>query len=315
MIYLPRGKTVREKVNPARINLPEAMDKLRVGAFTGYLRFDSPQGTGLVIFEKGKLVSALFAENEEQQRLIAYDAIARIFEISISGQAILNIFKLSNDLALNLHVLLHGQYLLRGAELKGLDIDSMLQRIKEDQLTGCVRVYTEERVVLIFYEVGMPLGFFHDGGTDLESEANLSRSVARLPGAKVDLVEMQSSTDLVLADLMASADLGPIWQRSRKVLLEERRKREEALIRSLQEEQDLRRQRILDALKKIAAEYIGKMGISQVEKAFAPIDSEVSSNDLALFYDELERLAKLVAGPKKISGMLEEMKRQFPPAG
>ena len=31
---------------------------------------------------------------------------------------------------------------------------------------------------------------------------------------------------------MASADLGPIWKRARKLLLEERRKQEEAAIRS-----------------------------------------------------------------------------------
>ena len=54
MILLPRGNPVKEKVNPGKVNLPEALDKLRQGKFTGYLRFDFPAGTGVFIFEGGR---------------------------------------------------------------------------------------------------------------------------------------------------------------------------------------------------------------------------------------------------------------------
>ena len=315
MIYLPRGIPVREKINPARINLPEAMEKLRVGAFTGYLRFDSPQGTGIIIFEKGKLVSALFLDNDESERLIAYDAISRIFEVSIAGNATLNIFRFSSELALGVHTLLHGQYVYKGRELKRVDIRGLLDKIKQDQINGCLRVYNEEKVVLIFYDHGNALGFFHDGGTEIETDADLSKSVARLPGAKIELLEMRDTNDIALADLMASADLSPIWQRVRSVLLEERRQREEALVRSQEEERELRRQRIQATLKTIAGGHIGKFGISQVEKAFSLVGPEVNKKDLAIFYKELEHLAKLVASPKKITAMLEEMKRYFNSGG
>lgn len=311
MIYLPRGMPVREKINPARINLPEAMEKLRGSIFTGYLRFDSPQGTGVIIFEKGKLVSTLFVSSDDSERLIAYDAIARIFEISIAGHAILNIFRFTPELALATHALLHGRYLYKGRELKRIDVRGLLDKIKQEQINGCLRVYSADKVALIFFDQGNALGFFHDGGTEIEVEADLSRSVARKSEAKIDLLETQSATDIVLADLMGSADLGPIWQRARKVLLEDRRKREEEMARSQQEEQELRRQRILATLKTIAGGHIGKFGISQVEKAFSQVGPEVTQQELAVFYLELQRLAKLVAAPKKITAMLEEMKRQF----
>jgi len=311
MIYLPRGIPVREKINPARINLPEAMEKLRVGNFSGYLRFDSRQGAGVIIFEKGRLISALFVSSDESERLIAYDAIARIFDISIAGYAILNIFRFSAELAMAIHALLHGRYLYKGEDLAQIDIRELLDKIKQQQINGCLRVYTEEKVALIFYDHGNALGFFHEGGNEIDVDADLSRSVARLPGAKLDLLEMQSSDDIVLADLMGSADLGPIWQRARKVLLEDRRKHEEEMVRSLEEEQELRRQRILATFKTIAGGHIGKFGISQVEKAFSQVGPEVTQQDLAFFYNEMQRLAKLVASPKKITSMLEEMKRQF----
>ena len=311
MINLPRGMPVREKINPARINLPEAMEKLRVGSFSGYLRFDSSEGTGIIIFEKGKLISSLFLAQNESERLIAYDAIARIFEVSIAGHATLNIFKFSPELAMETHALLHGRYIYKAQSLKKIDIRGLLQKIKKEQINGCLRVFSEEKVALIFFDHGNALGFFHDGGTEIDVTADLARSVARMPGAKVDLLEIQSASDIVLADLMGSADLGPIWQRARKILLEDRRKEEEALVRSIDEEQALRRQRVLATLKTIAGGHIGKLGISQVEKAFIRVGPEVNSKDLDYFFKELHGLAKLVAGPKKITAMLEEMKRHF----
>jgi len=44
---------------------------------------------------------------------------------------------------------------------------------------------------------------------------------------------------------MASADLWPIWQRIRKRLLHDRSQREEAAIRSREEEQEEKRERAL----------------------------------------------------------------------
>ena len=232
MIFLPRGIPVRENVNPARINLPEAMNKLRAGSFTGYLRFDSSQGTGVIIFERGKLVSALHVSTDDSESLIAYDAIARIFEVSIHGDASLNIFRLTPPLAMGLHSLLHGSYLCQGLDLPVVDIAGLLRRISEEQINGCLRIYAEDKVVLIFFDHGEALGFFHDGSAEIVPTADLSKSVARLVGAKLDLLETAYASDLILADLMASADLGPIWRRIRKLLMGERRQREEKVIRA-----------------------------------------------------------------------------------
>jgi len=200
MIYLPRGISVRQNVNPARINIPEAMEKLRVGSFTGYLRFDARQGNGIIIFERGKLVSALFVDAAEEQRLIAYDAISKIFEVAILGDAILNIYRLAPELAMSLHALLHGTYVYRGQDLKLIDLRGLLDKIKEEYFNGCLRVFAEDRTVLIFYAHGDALGFFHDGTADLEAfevgdacvgvdggkQLIAVEKLTRLPGIAVD---------------------------------------------------------------------------------------------------------------------------------
>jgi len=309
MMFLPRGNPVRQKVNPARINLPQAMEKLRGGTFTGYLRFDALQGTGVILFQSGQLISSIFVAKDESERLIAYDSIAKIFEISILGNAVLNIYRLSSDLVLGVHALLHGRYLQKGQDLNGFDVRLQLDRIKNEGLTVCLRIYAEEKTALIFYDQGYALGFFHEGHEELEPSADISKSVALIPGARLDLLEIRSADEIVLADLMGSADLGPIWQRTRKLLMEERRKCEETAVRSQEQNQEKRRQHILAVFKTIAGNHIGKFGVTQVEKAFTAVGEDMSTTDLEKYYVDLQRLARLVAGQSKISVMIAEMKK------
>ncbi|MFK5926897.1 MAG: hypothetical protein QM483_09725 [Desulfuromusa sp.] len=309
MIFLPRGIPVRQKVNPARINLPEAMEKLRRGTFTGYLRFDAPQGAGVILFQAGQLISSIFVAKDETERLIAYDAIAKIFEVSILGNAILNIYRLSSDLVLSVHALLHGRYLQKSQDLNSLDVRQQLERIKSAGLTVCLRIYAEEQTVLIFYDQGFALGFFHEGTTELEPSADISKSVACLPGARLDVLEIRGADEIILADLMGSANLGPIWQRARKLLLEERRKREETAIRSQEQSLERSREHTLAVFKTIAGNHIGKFGVTQVEKAFAAVGPDLNAADLEKYYIDLQKLARLVAGKSKISTMIAEMKK------
>lgn len=222
MIFIPRGNPVKENVNPGRVNLPEAMEKLRSGSFTGYLRFDSDKGVGIIIFDHGRLVSAIFQSRATGKRWIAYDAITRVFEVSLQGIAVLNIYRIDSELALWIHRLLHGDYVYQGQELSQVDIRGLLDIVKRTGLSGCLRVYTKERTVLVFYKDGASLGFFHDGGMHLETSADLTDSVACLPGAKLDLMATRANEGGKLADLMESADLRPVWQKIRNKILESR---------------------------------------------------------------------------------------------
>lgn len=222
MLRLPKGKSVRQQVNPARINLPQAMEKLQRGRFSGYLRFDEASGSGIILFQEGRLISALYQAAEDDSRQIAYDALARIFEMSIRGHAQLNIYHLSEALAVDLYALFAGTSLRHQEDLHQLEVSAMLQQIADEQLSVCLRVYAGERTTLIFYDRGCALGFFVDGSTELQQCADLSLSVAADAGACLDMIAIQRSAQLAPADLMSSVDLAPIWHRIRKQLLEER---------------------------------------------------------------------------------------------
>ena len=70
MILLPRGNPVKENINPGKVNMADALGKLRQGKFTGYLRFDFPSGTGVFIFQTGCLISTLFQSGVIQNYIL-----------------------------------------------------------------------------------------------------------------------------------------------------------------------------------------------------------------------------------------------------
>jgi len=309
MILLPKGSPVKEKVNPARVNLPEAMEKLVESRFSGYLRFDSPVGTGIIIFEKGHLISALMQEGEVEARIIAYDAITRIFEMSILGNAVLNIYRLNSEVAKSIHALLHGEYIYREQDLKLIDIPALLGRIRSDRLSGCLRVYNDKAVALVFYEGGHALGFLHEGAMELETTADLATSVAAHSGAKLDLLSTVTADGVRMADLMASADLGPMWEKARNRLLDERKKREVRSGKLSDRDLEGRRERFAILMRGIAQRHIGQYGVTQVEKSIKKISSTMSIGELDQFFVELKKAATLVATPEKVREMIEEMRR------
>jgi len=308
MILLPKGSPVKEKVNPARVNLPEAMEKLVVSRFSGYLRFDSPVGTGIIIFENGHLISALMQDSDVERRIIAYDAISRIFEMSILGNAVLNIYRLDSEVAMYIHALLHGEYIYHGQDIRLIDVKGLLERIRSDRLTGCLRIYAEDQVALIFYEEGHSLGFIHEGSTELEMTADIASSVAARSGALLDLLSTVTAEGTRMADLMASADLGPMWEKARNRLLAERKKREAKSGKLSDRELGARRERFFALMRGVAERHIGQFGVTQVEKSVRKVSPMLSLGELDQFFSEMSRAGRMVSAPEKVKEMVDEMR-------
>lgn len=312
MMLLPRGTPVKEGIDPGKVNLPDAFRKLQKSQFTGYLRFQTTQGTGMVIFTRGRLISSLFGSVRE--RLIAYDAIKMIFQRSLAGHATLDIYRLSPALAMNLHAMLHGHAISMAQEVRLLDIRGLLDKLKAEQFSGCLRTYTRDQIALIFYREGKPLGFFHDGADDIETTAGTTPSVAQLAGAKIDVLRTEIVDEKTLADLLVSADLTQLWTRARQAVRLELRAKEEEFSQDLDQREKLRRQQVVGLLKDIAGRNLGRIGAQMAEKEFAVALADqglISEAVLDDFYLRIGKAAKLLAGPSKIRLMIDEMQRSI----
>ena len=202
MIRLPRGKAVKTDVDLLQVDVSTAMKTLRQGRFTGYLSFEFTAGEAVFLFAEGRLIETLY--KDEHCRLTASLGLEKALQVVREEGGRLHIYRIDKKLAELLTVALGGVFLLQGECLAGLNIKAVLARMAQEKRSGCMRIYSEQRVALIFYEAGHPIGFFHEECPEMTTEADVSMSVARDEGALLDVLvpaeRVLSETMDLLAD-------------------------------------------------------------------------------------------------------------------
>lgn len=309
MILLPKGNPLYENIPVSKVNLPEMLDKLNFGGFTGYLRFAFPISQIVCFFEGGKMLSALH-EKKDGARTTSMDALAELCILVLGGEGTLDVYRLSRDLTMCLNASFHGDILFKGQELKLIDMRALLEKMKNDRLNGCLRIYTGDRTALIFYKDGSPLGFFHDGSHDIETSAGESQKIAALPGAKLDVLSSKSLDVLISQSHIDITSLNRLWE---KACLD--RKQGEERLKKEREEQEKRAViqqlgELEEDLKEIAAAYLGKMGRTLMEKELAALGGRqilLSREGVTKLLAALERGSKLLSSGSKIQEMLKSL--------
>lgn len=204
MIHLPRGKAVKTEIDLGEVDLLTALTTLHQGRFTGYLSFRLTEGSAVLLFRSGRLTWVLY--QDAQRCLMQVLGLEKTFQTVRKTGGRLNVYRLDEDLVALLPIVLGGTSLLRGAPLGKVNIRAVVERMSREKRTGCLRVYSQDRVALIFYREGHPLGFFHDDCGELVADADLSMSVAREKDAKLDVLVPTPGLLADTVDLMDDAE-------------------------------------------------------------------------------------------------------------
>lgn len=212
MLRLPKGTPLFEHLATTDLQLDAVVTKLAHGCFTGYASMTFQSAVGIMVFESGKLVSLVF-ENNRGVRLSSFEAMAALAEQMVadpSGK--LDVYRLSGDLTMCIHALLQGEVRYRAQELGLIDIKALLERVKNEQMNCCLRIYTGDRSSMIFYKQGSPLGFFHDGSQEIEASPGDSQELTQDPTAKLDLYSTVSADELMAHDLLDIINVANVWK-------------------------------------------------------------------------------------------------------
>ena len=310
MFLLPKGSPLFENLAVSKLKLPDVLLKLSNGSFTGYASFVFQSNTGILVFEAGKLVSVL-VEGQNGSRESGFQALSALAELMVStGSGALNVYKLSKDLTMCIHALLEGETLYKAQDLKLIDINALLKKIKDDQMNGCLRIYTDEHSAMIFYKNGNPLGFFHDGASDIETSPAESQKIAGLPGAKIDLFSTKSAEELMGTNLLEVTNIQKIWDTCvalHKSAIEktniERQDRDKKAV-------SLQLAELEEKVKLVVGEYVGKVGRGIVDKELSDNGGNsclIDSDSAEKFMKGVERAAKLLVSGTNIKLMMEKL--------
>lgn len=212
MLRLPKGTPLFENLDATDLQLDNIITKLANGCFTGYASLTFQDAVGILVFESGKLVSAIM-ENNLGASLTGFEGINALADQMLdSSGSQLNVYRLSSDLTLSIHALLQGEARYRAQELGLIDIKALLEKVKSEQMNCCLRIYTMNRSAMIFYKEGNPLGFFHDGSQEIEASPGDSQQLTQDPTAKLDMYITVSLDELIAQDLLEVVNITNIWK-------------------------------------------------------------------------------------------------------
>ena len=211
MFFLPKAPPLFENIETTNLRLPDILNKLSATSFTGYVSFIFPSSTTLMVFGSGKLGIVLLEEQNGAQQTSLNALISLAAQMLSTNSGSMSAYKLSDNLGIRIRDLLGSKTIYTAQELERINIRDVLEKIKVDRISGCLRIYTADKSALIFYKDGNPQGFFHDGSHDMEKTAMESQKIASLPGARIDLFSTQGVEDPMDTDLLELINIQKLW--------------------------------------------------------------------------------------------------------
>jgi hypothetical protein len=312
MRFLPKANPLYENVAASNVVVPEVLEKLANGGFTGYINYSAPGFEFYGIFAKGKMLCALGCDEGRDKS--GFEAIVLLFDKVVTAGGEINVYRMTPDLAVCAHALTAGTWMLSGEEVRQTDIKVVLTRLKSQAVNGVVRFYTPEQSAMMFYKDGLPIGFYRSGAKSIESTPDESRRIAAMPGARVDICSTKPLEDLLQYDLLKMVNLNKLWEsaQSRNAAPQVNTAVSVSSVFSNISEQKL--VELVEDLSEVASAYLSKAGRVIVEDRIKEIGGSAQLQDgtkLAQFLANVEKDAIANDSHARIDEMIDLMRSEI----
>ena len=312
MRLLPKANPLYEKISSDKIVIPDVLEKLGNGGFTGYIHYAATGFEFYGVFAKGKLLCAV--SNDGGRDKTGFEAIVLLFDKVLSGGGEINVYRMTADLAVCAHALTIGTRLFDGEEVRQVDIKGILSRLKGQGTNGVVRFYTADRSAMMFYKDGLPIGFYYDSSSLIESSSDESRKIAALPGACVEICATRTLEELLQYDLLQMVNLQKLWESARSRDAAPQTKEEPAASCALSTISEEKLLDLVDDISEVAAAYLSREGRVIVEKRMKELGGPRQLLDevkRAHFLGQVEADAMVSDSHARIDEMIDLMKSEI----
>ncbi len=314
MRFLPKANPLYEDISTTKVILPDVLEKLGKGGFTGYLSLACTGFEAYCIYSKGKLICAMSSENGRDKT--GFEAIALMFDKASGTGGTINVYRMTADLAMCSHALILGSRLFSGEEVRQVDIKGMMARLKGLGLNGVVRFYTPERYAMMFYKDGLPIGFYHDGADSIQSSSEESRKVAALPGARIEVCSTKPAEELMHHDLLQMVNLEKLWESAQSRYATAHKGTEsvkESVIPAVTDVDGKLAELVKDLIE-VASAYLSKKGCEVIERCLWNAGGNACLLDESLsddFLAQVEAEARIIDSHARIEEMIDLMRSEI----
>lgn len=306
MRFLPQANPLYQHIPTTNVVLPEILNKLGNGGFTGYLHQTSQDFEAYCIFAKGKLICVMATAGNIEKT--GFEAIIMMFDYCINKLGEINVYRMTTDLAVCANALVVGKKIYADVEVRQVDIKAMLTQIKNEEKHGVVRFYTNTRYAMMFYHSGIPIGFYHDGASTIESIPDESRRVAALPGAHLDVSISQPLEELLRCDLLQMVNVQKLWENALARSSQQTIAKQQPSSPTNSAADEAKLAELIEDLKEVAMAYLSRPGAQLIDSSLQKVGGThklLDNNSIMLFLKEIEAGAKNLDSEAKIEEMLD----------
>lgn len=313
MRFMPKANPLYENIAATKIIIPDVLEKLGNGGFTGYLEHIATEFEFYAIYAKGKLLCAFGSDNGRDKT--GFEALVLLFDKILAVDGIVNVYRMTPDLAVCAHALILGPRLFSGDEVRHIDIKSILSRLKAQGMNGVVRFYTPLQSAMMFYKDGVPIGFYQDGADSIVSSPDESRKIAALPGARVEICSTKSLEELMRQDLLQMVNVQKLWEAA--ISRNKKTSTKNSVISDFPTTAPVSDQKLLalvDDISEVASAYLSREGREIVKKRVMEIGGPsllLDSAKLTLLMAQIEADAIATDPHARIDEMIDLMKSEI----
>jgi len=155
-MLLPKGEAIYKDLKTEYVKLEKLIKDLSNETFTGYVKLDTTDFTGILFFDRGKLIGAV-TEPESPTPML------EIMKMS-SKPGVINVYTLSPEHINILASAITGTKVIEKIPFEIVDFVKLMERLSRERFSGIVDIEDpqEESALVIYFFDGDPVDFMYE---------------------------------------------------------------------------------------------------------------------------------------------------------
>jgi hypothetical protein len=180
-VILPVGKPLYQNLSTSYTQFDEMLSDLRANRFTGYIKVSFWEYEGILIFDVGKLVSAV--EETKEGKLVGPEAVQGILLKAKRKDGQIGVYNLPAETILVITSITKSEAIKKDLTTDSVSLNDILKQAEDESVTGYLEVNLKR-------DSGKGIVFLHDGipvdsilttdSGDIESGENIFPKIAKL---------------------------------------------------------------------------------------------------------------------------------------
>jgi hypothetical protein len=191
MYPFPAGRAHYEGLKSAFVDFPRLLRTLRSDRHTGYVRLSGSGYLCVILLHQGQALEAVNSDGSVTKGEPAFQQIRRHME---SGDGLLDVIELEQDIVLAVARLFSAPYLYTGLLGRFVNLDALLEYLAEEKLDGSILVSAPSEMGVILLGGGSILGAYTESRRTLDKS---TAAVATLATDRSSRIEVKGGTGSV----------------------------------------------------------------------------------------------------------------------